>query len=317
MKKSLFLTACLAIASLSSFGTSLSSIMLQHNGSVTMFDSDKMTSAISAAVTGDTIYLSEGAFVGNFTIDKAITIIGAGQNTKIQGDITVSIDNTPTLTAHLLDAVSMSSNTLTISKAVKNVKIRKCYIREFYAKANVTDLNIDRCRFYSFYPQNNVKSGNVLNSYINSLSGYSGQTNTINYINCGIDNIYPSSFSGTFINSTIYSWYSTSTISNSVLINTRYPSGLSLATTSSAQNCYTGGSFSSYTDDKMGGEYNTIPSDWLEENNYVGTDGTIIGMFGGTSPFNLVPNVPTVTESKVSVDTTNKKLNVTLKVSAN
>jgi len=46
-------------------------------------------------------------------------------------------------------------------------------------------------------------------------------------------------------------------------------------------------------------------------------DGTIIGMFGGTSPYNLVPNVPTVTESKVSVDTANKKLNVSLKVSAN
>ena len=316
MKKNLFLAACLAIASLSSFGASLSSIMLQHNGSVTMFDSDKMTSAISAAVTGDTIYLSEGAFVGDFTIDKAITIIGAGQNTKIQGNITVSIDNTATLTAHLLDAVSMSGNTLTISKAVKNLKIRKCYIYNFYANANVTDLNIDRCRFIYFYPFNYVKSGNVLNSYIIDLYGNSGQTNTINYINCGIYNIHNSGFSGTIINSTIYT-YSTSTISNSVLINTRYPSGLSLATTSSAQNCYTGGSFSVYTDDKMGGEYYSIPSDWLEENNYVGTDGTIIGMFGGTSPFNLVPNVPTVTESKVSVDTTNKKLNVTLKVSAN
>lgn len=60
MKKTILLSVCLFVASLSTFGASLSSIMLQHNGSVTMYESDKMATAIGAAVKGDTIYLSEG-----------------------------------------------------------------------------------------------------------------------------------------------------------------------------------------------------------------------------------------------------------------
>ena len=61
MKKTILLSVCLFVASLSTFGASLSSIMLQHNGSVTMYESDKMSAAIAAAEKGDTIYLSEGA----------------------------------------------------------------------------------------------------------------------------------------------------------------------------------------------------------------------------------------------------------------
>ena len=64
-------------------------------------------------------------------------------------------------------------------------------------------------------------------------------------------------------------------------------------------------------------QYYSVDSDWLQSNDYVGTDGGIIGMFGGDIPYSLVPNVPTVTKSKVTVDTATKKLNVTLNVTAN
>ena len=313
MKKVLLFAAFIAISSTSAFGESLAAIMLQHNGSVTMFESDKMSAAISAAVKGDTIYLSEGAFVGDFTISKEVCIIGAGQGTLIQGNVTVSIDNTPTLSAHLLDAVNMANYTLTVNKAVKNLKLRKCNFNSISVSANITDLSIDRCRLYNFYPYY-VKSGNVLNSYIYDLYGDSGSTNTINYINCNI-NRKNSYVAATFINCLIQSYDGSA--NNCVFINTRYSTYMSIGTTSSTQNCYTGGTFSEYTDEATKVKYNTIPSDWLEDNGYLGTDGSIIGMFGGTSPFSLVPNVPTVTESKISVDTANKKLNVTLKVSAN
>lgn len=321
MKKSLLLSVCLAFASLSSFGASLSSIMLQHNGSVTMFDSDKMTAAIAAAVKGDTIYLSEGSFSGAFTINKEISIIGAGQDTKIQGDITIAIDNTPTLTAHLLDALSISGNTVNVTKALKNLKIRKCYINKLSFSAAVTDLNIDRCNLASLYPGTYVKSGNILNSYISYFRGESGQPNTINMINCNINSVYNYNYyaAATFINSIINTYENNSTFTNCVFINSYYPSNFVIASSSSVQNCYNinGVSWTQYTEDKTKVSYYTISVDWLKENNCLGTDGTIIGMFGGTSPYNLVPNVPTVTESKVTVDMATKKLNVSLKVSAN
>lgn len=321
MKKSLLLSVCLAFASLSSFGASLASIMLQHNGSVTMFESDKMSAAIAAAVKGDTIYLSEGTFSGAFTINKEISIIGAGQDTKILGDITIAIDNTPTLTAHMLDALSISSYTVNVTKTLKNLKIRKCYINKLSFSAAVTDLNIDRCNLAGLYPGTYVKSGNILNSYISYFRGESGQPNTINMINCNINSVYNYNYyaAATFINSIINKYEGTSTFSNCVFINSYYPSNFVIDSSSSVQNCYNvnGISWTQYTEEKTNVKYYTISSDWLQENNCLGTDGTIIGMFGGTSPYNLVPNVPTVTESKVTVDTANKKLNVSLKVSAN
>ena len=321
MKKTILLSVCLFVASLSTFGASLSSIMLQHNGSVTMYESDKMSSAISAAVKGDTIYLSEGSFVGDFTINKEITIIGAGQLTIVQGNITIAIDNTPSLTAHLLDAIKVpSSFNVTVTKAIKNLKIRKCYFYSFACNASVTDLNIDRCNMNNFNPNTYVKSGNLLNCYISTVGYANGMLNTINYINCNINNLenYGNTMAGTFINSIINGYQGYSDFKNCSFINTAHPSNFSFDASSSRQNCYAGGySFTQYTEEKTGVQYYTVDSDWLESNNYKGTDGTIIGMFGGSIPYSLVPNVPTVTESKVTVDTSTKKLNVTLKVTAN
>ena len=319
MKKTILLSVCLFVASLSTFGASLSSIMLQHNGSVTMYESDKMATAISNAVKGDTIYLSEGSFVGDFTINKEITIIGAGQLTIVQGNITIALDNTPTLTAHMLDAIKVpSSFNVTVTKAIKNLKIRKCYFYSFACNASVTDLNIDRCNMQYFYPNTNVKSGNILNSYMYRADGYPNQLNTITYINCNIYTLYNNGFAGTFINSIIRGYSYGGNFNNCSFINTAYPTNFTFDGSCSLQNCYAGGyTLTQYTEEKTGVQYYSVDSDWLESNNYKGTDGTIIGMFGGTIPYSLVPNVPTVTESKVTVDTATKKLNVTLKVTAN
>ena len=321
MKKSLLLSVCLAFASLSSFGASLASIMLQHNGSVTMFDPDKMTAAITAAAKGDTIYLSEGSFVGDFTINKEITIIGAGQNSKISGNITIAIDNTPTLTTHMLDAVNLNGYTVTVSKALKNLKIRKCFISTIKATAALTDLNVDRSYINRVELSSYYKSGNLINCYIYEIySSSSGLQNTLNYINCNISRLYQYNtdcMRGTFINCIINGYYDTNGMQNCIFINTLYR-GFTISNNSTIQNCYTSDfSFTQYTEEKTNINYYTVAADYLKDNNYVGTDGTIVGMFGGTTPYNLVPNVPTVTESKVTVDTATKKLNVSLKVSAN
>ena len=319
MKKSLLLSVCLAFASLSSFGASLASIMLQHNGSVTMFEADKMSAAIAAAVKGDTIYLNEGTFVGDFTINKEITIIGAGQDSKINGNITIAIDNTPTLSAHMLDAVNIYGS-ITVSKALNNLKIRKCYTSMISAAAALTDLNVDRSNIVRVELSANYKSGNFINCYIYEIySNTSNLQNTLNYINCNIMRLNQNGnrMRGTYINCIINGYYNYSDMQNCVFINTLYKS-FTINSNSSIQNCYESDfSFTEYTEEKTNIHYYTVAADYLKDNNYVGTDGTIVGMFGGTTPYNLVPNVPTVTESKVTVDMATKKLNVSLKVSAN
>ena len=48
---------------------------------------------------------------------------------------------------------------------------------------------------------------------------------------------------------------------------------------------------------------------------YVVTDGTIVGIYGGETPYTLEPTVPKVTASNLQLDMENKKLNVNLTVS--
>ena len=60
-----------------------------------------------------------------------------------------------------------------------------------------------------------------------------------------------------------------------------------------------------------------LTTDDLQNASYLGNDGTVVGVYGGTTPFTLVPAVPTVSSYKINVDAANKKLNVNLKVTAN
>ena len=53
----------------------------------------------------------------------------------------------------------------------------------------------------------------------------------------------------------------------------------------------------------------------LQSNGYLGTDGTVVGIDGGDTPFTLVPSVPKVTSSDLQLDNEKKELNVTLTVS--
>ena len=55
----------------------------------------------------------------------------------------------------------------------------------------------------------------------------------------------------------------------------------------------------------------------LVNNKYLGTDGTVVGSGGGTTPYTLVPSTPKVTDYTIRVDPDTKKLNVNIKVSAN
>ena len=61
-----------------------------------------------------------------------------------------------------------------------------------------------------------------------------------------------------------------------------------------------------------------LSKDVLLANGYLGNDGTIVGIYGGNTPYvdGMLPAAPKVTESSVKLDLENKKLNVSLKVTA-
>ena len=98
---------------------------------------------------------------------------------------------------------------------------------------------------------------------------------------------------------------------SSVFTNTLFNTynGSSIGQSSSETKCY-------FIDDSDGAcDDSTLESNY-DLSDYRGTDGTAVGVYGGSTPFTLDPQVAKVTESTFTVDTTNKKLSVKLKVAA-
>ena len=150
----------------------------------------------------------------------------------------------------------------------------------------------------------------VVNTKLYAVNASSGATQNTTFVNCNFYNLYSDNFSGTIINSIIdHNYYTSVTINSTVVLNSLYNSGhIRIGTSSVFQNCYSGASITSNCECT----YDTLT---LQSKGYLGTDGTVVGIYGGDTPYTLEPSVPKVTSSDLKLDMEQKKLNVTLTVS--
>ena len=315
MKKYLFMAVCLIMMSMTASAITINKAMLDHNGQVTLFDGDKLQDAVNAAVDGDIIYLTLGTFKP-FNVTKKITIRGTGATSVIDGDVNISIPGSAKLTSPVLEALAVSG-TVNIGAQVDDMIIRKCKIANFTIGAQVDGAVLDRCYITKALALSSyIKGMTVVNSIVYGLYANSGATSNTTFVN---SNLYLSNcynFSGTIINSIVRHISDGSTLNSTVLLNTlimtycyyndnSYSSSyiLSIGTSSVRQGCYT----ITYINDTS--------TSSLQSKGYLGTDGTVVGIYGGDTPYTLEPSVPKVTSSDLRLDMEQKKLNVTLTVS--
>lgn len=320
MKKYLFMAVCLIMMSMTASAITINKAMLDHNGQVTLFDGDKLQDAVNAAVDGDIIYLTLGTFKP-FNVTKKITIRGTGETSVIDGDVNISIPGSAKLTSPVLEALAVSG-TVNIGAQVDDMIIRKCKIADFSIGAQVDGAVLDRCYItHTFTLSSYIKGMTVVNTKLYAVKANSGATQNTTFVNCNIFDLYAPSFSGTIINSIIYcsvngygnSGYTDSKISSTVLLNTLYTPYVSYSTSSVLQNCfYLSSNYGNLLSNTCDCQYDTST---LQSNGYLGTDGTIVGIYGGDTPYTLEPSVPKVTSSDLKLDMEQKKLNVTLTVS--
>ena len=229
MKKQLIMMACMLMASIAAFAGTNSKILLQHEGGVKVYDSNQMTLALTDAVKGDTLFLSEGTFAG-FDLTKEVMIRGCGTTTIITGAVKIAVAGNPTFSAPLLDALKID-NSLTVSQPCNKLHIRKCWITgdiSFSAKSE--DVLIDRCSNNSsnikkFTISSNIVSMTVMNSEINYLYSNGVTGNVATFINCNILSRYSEIANQTFINCIFgYGGYYTShyELNNCTLLNCLY-----------------------------------------------------------------------------------------------
>ena len=60
-----------------------------------------------------------------------------------------------------------------------------------------------------------------------------------------------------------------------------------------------------------------ITEEELQQNNYLGTDGTVVGKSGGARPFSLDMHLPSITKNNYTMDKNNKKVSMNVSVTAN
>lgn len=306
--------------SMTASALTINKAMLDHNGQVTLFDGDKIQDAVNAAVDGDVIYLTLGTFKP-FNVTKKITIRGTGETSVIDGDVNISIPGSAKLTSPVLEALAVSG-TVNIGAQVDDMIIRKCKIADFTIGAQVDGAVLDRCYItHTLTLSSYIKGMTIVNTKLYAVKANTGATQNTTFVNCNFYRIYAPNFSGTIINSIIFFsvnnydsyGYSESQISSTVLLNTLYTPYSTYSTSSVLQNCY---NLSSNYGDLLSAtcdcKYDTS---YLQSKSYLGTDGTVVGIYGGDTPYTLEPSVPKVTSSDLQLDMEQKKLNVTLTVS--
>ncbi len=308
MKKYLLMAVCIIMMSMTASAITINKAMLEHNGEVTLYDGDKIQEAINAASDGDIIYLTLGTFKP-FNVTKKITIRGVGETSIIDGDVSISIPGSPKLTSPVLEALAVSG-TVTVGAQADDMILRKCKITNFGIGAQVDGAVLDRCYITNALTLSSyIKGLTAVNTKLFNVQANSGATQNTTFVNCNIYSLYADYFSGTIINSIIQ--YGNTSIKSTVLLNTLLYNNVSIGTSSVTQGCYRE-SRNLINSSTCECYYSTSE---LQSKGYLGTDGTIVGIYGGETPYTLVPTVPTVTSSDLQLDMEKKELKVKLTVS--
>ena len=323
MKKILLMAVCIIMTSMTASAISINKALLDHNGTVTLYDG--LQEAINASSDGDVIYLTLGTFKGPFTVSKKITIRGTGETSIIDGDVSISIPGAPKLTSPVLEALAVSG-TVSVNSEVNDMILRKSKIGNITIGANVDGAVLDRCYITNTLTLSSyIKGMTVVNTKLYNVRANTGATQNTTFVNCNFYTLYTSNFSATIINSIIAYCYDNKSLLSTVLLNTlvhTYGSFVNIGSSSVAQNCYYDNNYFSYVYNNSSCYYIIKPScecyyatSQLQSNGYLGTDGTIVGIYGGDTPYTLEPSVPKVTSSSLDLDMEKKELNVKLTVS--
>lgn len=325
MKKLLLSLVAATVAATASFAQSSLLATLSHveDGTITTYyGATALREAHAAAADGDIITLSSGSF-NSVEITKGITLRGAGMDfdaatqsepTILVGDFNVSIpeETTQPLT---IEGV-YSDNKMYVTLPLNNATFLKSRIKNVDSKSNSTvfkNLTMIHCK---------------ISSQIYCASG-----STINCINCIIWNPVCSNKNSVFemtncvvMKENVGLLYS-STFKNCIFIGNNGPNffnyyegpntvyncvGLDYDTERSIfrkiQN--NTNSIAAYADvmktckDGTYSDSETFELTDAAKTQYLGTDGTQVGIYGGSMPFSITPSNPQITKANVAAKST-------------
>ena len=335
MKKIVLIVASIAIALTSNAQKVAlhSSSGIQHFEGVSAFQN-----AYTASVSGDTIYLPGGSFNMPATIDKRLTVYGAGHYPdSTQATVKTFINGNMTLAENAdyfyLDGVDISG------------------IINFAYNAAVDGVVITRCKFISSSIQGTrtTNPSNNLSFINNVITGSLDLSNGVNILVA--NNIIATGISGTqgnVISNNIFltrlgnGYYENvrgdnNLISNNIFLlhgsygmvynsqgNQFYNNLLAFATPNYGTNPIKNSNYEDILPADVFVNQSGTTFDYTHDyhlqapTTYVGTDATQVGIYGGTFPYKegAVPPNPHIQEQTIAPTATNGQLNVHIKAAA-
>ena len=330
MKKNFFsLCALCALVFNTAFGATVQRTILSHQGVITQYDAIHWSDAITNAVAGDTIYFTAGSFGddnvnANLVIDKPITLIGAGvaasdaffhegnyssvfqgcaktgESTLLKTNVTIAIPGSVTLTSTVLEGFKIPSHygfepTVSITESVTGLKIKRCQIDNWFGvsgeSATVTNLVLEDCSI------GRLSTARMANPDIHNcmIFNLSSDTEGIEFTNCQFESIDGSRANCHYVNCILGGLPDYNTFDHCLYWN-------NTPDHATVSNCWVIDMWTYLTKEE------------LQQGNYLGTDGTVVGPLGGSAPFTFYPSQPYVSSSTLTYDKNTQKLNVNITV---
>ena len=345
MKKVLFslVMVCVAIGSAKAQDVLLATL---QKGETTQYfyGSDAFKEAMEAAENGNTITLGAGTY-NAIDITKAVSIYGNGYEmradttsqkegnmafpTRIAGDFAIALEtvnDAPTKGLYIEGIYS--ADRVRITKHLSTASFVKCRFQNLTfwdaENKNMTTsdgVSIIHCRVANWLEPGDSQNMVVSNSIINYLGSNTTTSSILLQNNVLIDPT--NNLTGTFKNNIIarvrpyndfenaINSYGTSLKPECNAYNNLYDYTSTfneVIVQSSNYRKDLGAPFTSYSDES---KY-SLPDEWLTQ--YIGTDGTQVGIHGGSSPFNTILTIPTIVSKNIAPKTENGKLKVSITV---
>ena len=323
---------------------------LSHGSNLSTYvGADALSEAYEAAVEGDVITLSPGVFNAT-TIEKAITVRGAGMmpmevngyvSTQIAGNLTINVPSSTSaiLTIegiHALGAVNVYGNNFAPVKLLKSrfessvvgYGISMTAFSCIFASSLVADYDVSNYRSTTLNCMNCVINNAVSDGYYqwDSTTAMAKIVATNCLVNLNAYYIPYSVFTNCVISSEDvwsddYPLPETCEATNCVGINSYNTLDLFKNIANSTNTMVEGFGETAYS--AVFQTLKTMSSLPITEDykltttaaaTYLGDDGTQVGVYGGTNPFDLTPVNPQIKKFAVSSTTENGKLKVKINV---
>lgn len=304
---------------------------LNHEGTVsTFYGATALRDAHAAATHGDVITLSSGMFLST-DITKAITLRGSGMQvdsvlktepTIISGDFNIKISDKTD--KHLTLEGIYSDYSITYTDTLRNAVFLKNRFKCFYNITNtgwIKDAVFIHCFISDELRLNAKSSAQCINCVINYPYSNNSETSNFEMLNCVIytENLHSSSIKNCIlVTSAGRTTYLAGT--NAMYNNVGVGSSKWFGYANNTSNTYSTVEelFKTYKGTKLDG----IDSENFEltdaaKKKFLGIDGTQVGIYGGSLPYDPTPTNPQITKCNVAgKSTADGKLSVDIEVKA-